>query len=167
MTNSTQDQLEGKTASFHAVRGAGGNLDFDCYMCDRCGEICNVTEDSHLHINCEEALSDAGGVNDKSLRKQISKILVKWSMPTRQAAINELVELVSAAVQEERVRCLECVGKKDDTKCQWCGRTYMEHDMPPYSENTARTPCLLRREGFYPRDPRNEIREKIEKKEAV
>lgn len=37
-------------------------------------------------------------------RQTISEILVKWDMPTRQAAINELVQLIEATV-------LEVIGK--------------------------------------------------------
>lgn len=33
-------------------------------------------------------------------RQTISEILVKWDMPTRQAAINELVQLIEATVLE-------------------------------------------------------------------
>lgn len=32
-----------------------------------------------------------------SLKKKISQILVKWEMPTRQVAINEILELISSA----------------------------------------------------------------------
>ena len=37
-----------------------------------------------------------------NLREEISKILIKWDMPTRQAAINELVQFVEHAVDTER-----------------------------------------------------------------
>lgn len=32
----------------------------------------------------------------KNLREQISRILIQWSMPTRQQAINQIVELLDA-----------------------------------------------------------------------
>lgn len=34
-------------------------------------------------------------MTDKQLRDQISAILVKWHMPTRQAAINEIMEAIA------------------------------------------------------------------------
>lgn len=36
---------------------------------------------------------------EERLREKISKILVKWGMPTRQVAINELLELHRAELQ--------------------------------------------------------------------
>jgi hypothetical protein len=42
---------------------------------------------------------DTTKIKDK---EHISKILVKWSMPTRQVAINELCVLIQTARKEER-----------------------------------------------------------------
>lgn len=43
---------------------------------------------------------------EKAIREEISKILVKWSMPTRQVAINELLTLI-AQVREETIEEVE------------------------------------------------------------
>lgn len=32
-------------------------------------------------------------MNDKELRDEISKIFIRWNMPTRQIAISEIIEL--------------------------------------------------------------------------
>lgn len=45
------------------------------------------------------------------LRKEISKILIKWSMPSRQSAINELVTLFTEHSKQARIDELKNVTK--------------------------------------------------------
>ncbi len=40
-------------------------------------------------------------MNNNELRIKISKILIKWAMPTRQSAINELISLIDLYGMEE------------------------------------------------------------------
>lgn len=47
----------------------------------------------------------------KDLRKEISEILVKWSMPTRQVAISEIVSLIRQAKLERTEEIREYLGK--------------------------------------------------------
>lgn len=62
----------------------------------------------------------------KDLRKEISEILVKWSMPTRQVAISEIVSLIRQAKLERTEEIREELGdiynhlpisSKRDTDC--------------------------------------------------
>jgi len=62
------------------------------------------------------------------MKKQISKILVKWNMPTRQVAINEIIRAVKdefLAILPEEIVCAKCGGKLafhwEITKCEKCG----------------------------------------------
>lgn len=46
---------------------------------------------------------------EESMRNEISKILIKWSMPTRQPAISEIIELFS----QQKKDLLEGIVKKN------------------------------------------------------
>lgn len=46
----------------------------------------------------------------KDLKKAVSEILVKWNMPTRQVAINEIVALLESPLQKES--CDVCKPRK-------------------------------------------------------
>lgn len=48
-------------------------------------------------------------MNKKELKQKISEILVKWSMPTRQAAINEIVKLIQQERRAARINELELI----------------------------------------------------------
>lgn len=50
-----------------------------------------------------------------TLRQQISRILVKWSMPTRQVAINEILRLFPD--REEIVKRLEEIKPEECREC--------------------------------------------------
>lgn len=45
--------------------------------------------------------------NKPDYKKQISQILVKWAMPTRQVAINEIIRIITKAEQAINKRCNE------------------------------------------------------------
>lgn len=45
----------------------------------------------------------------EDLRENISKILIKWNMPTRQAAINELLALFTESLKGQRQELIEFV----------------------------------------------------------
>ena len=57
------------------------------------------------------------------LRQQISQILVRWCMPTRQAAINEIMIAIDHWVDEViGDPCPSCHNNEQDNPNNWCER---------------------------------------------
>jgi hypothetical protein len=62
-------------------------------------------ENKQGYFQCQKCLKPCNPAPEpQTLRQQISQILVKWGMPSRQVAITEMTELFNLKLIEEKVR---------------------------------------------------------------
>lgn len=80
-----------------------------CKHCQQPKE-CQQKDTTGLHV--EERCQQPNSGEQDDFRTQVSKILVKWGMPTRQAAILEILRVHEALLQANTKQVIESIAKQ-------------------------------------------------------